>query len=307
VQEVPPPEAEIVGRFFGTEAAPAQHQFRLAANPAIENPLSLQVLFAGKLQLDPQALTRALRSYHPSMANGLFEIDPQLAAQGTPLGLVGWGQQVIKLVGFDAPMPAEVVAKCVQPAHYPQDLKARALAHQAHTLLYYAGHCDDPREQYVALAVVAGILSDFGALVVLNESAHTSMPAGVYFDKTVRGDRLDVVRAFPLLLLFCGFVKYEVEGFKGVWMRTHGCHLLRLPDLAFRAKGHFQGEFVFEMFNNILNYLLESGAELDDGHTMQIETEAYLRLRLPKTKEHFLKSPGAMFVAEMIRADEINR
>src|SRR5262245_55188901 len=90
VQVVPAPEGDLVPRFFGSEVAPAPHQFRLVANPAIENPLSLQVLFAQKPRLDPQALTAALRSYHPRMAKGLFEVDPQLAAQGTPLGLAGW-------------------------------------------------------------------------------------------------------------------------------------------------------------------------------------------------------------------------
>jgi uncharacterized protein DUF4261 len=200
-----------------------------------------------------------------------------------------------------------VVAKCIQPAHYPQEVKARALAHQAHSLLYYAGYEDDPREQYLALAVVAGVLGEAGALVVLNESARTSLPTSVLFDKDVATDRLAVLRAFPLLILFCGFVKYEVEGFKGVWMRTYGNHLLGLPDLAYRAKGHFQGQWVFDTFGHIVNYLLESGARFEAGETMQLEQEAYFRFRLPKRKEYFLESEGEIFVLERIGADEINR
>ena len=60
-------------------------------------------------------------------------------------------------------------------------------------------------------------------------------------------------------------------------------------------------------FGHILNYLQESGARFEPGHTMQLEEEAYFRFRLPKRKEHFLESEGEMFVLERIRAEEINR
>ena len=40
--------------------------------------------------------------------------------------------------------------------------------------------------------------------------------------------QLELLRSFPLLHLFCGFVKYEVEGDDGVWMRTYGAHEFEL-------------------------------------------------------------------------------
>jgi hypothetical protein len=304
VQEVPAPATEMVERFLGPQA---RKQSQLTANPAIEKPLCLEVLYPEMPQLSTERLTPILRAYHTQTSKGLFEIDYEKEANGASLGLAGWGKHVIRLVTFPAPMPSEAVAKCVQPAHYPQEVKAKALGHNAHSLLYYAGYEDDPREQYVALAVVAGVLGEVGALVVLNESAHTSLPTSVLFNKDVASDRLDVLRAFPLLILFCGFVKYEVEGFKGVWMRTYGNHLLGVPDLAYRAKGHFQGQWVFDTFGHILNYLLESGARFEAGETMQLEAEAYFRFRLPKRKEYFLESEGELFVLEAIGADEINR
>lgn len=58
------------------------------------------------------------------------------------------------------------------------EVKEQVRATSANIILYYKGYDTSPLEQYVALAVVAGALSSMGAVAVLNESAHTSLPAG---------------------------------------------------------------------------------------------------------------------------------
>jgi len=294
----------VMERFFGRrkhddpESAPV-------VNTALQNPPSLQVLFAEPFQLDPAALTQTLQSYHPSLSGATFELDPGLTEKGTPLGLVGWGEHVVQVVGFDVPMPEQVLELCVQPAHYGAELKAAARAHKAHVLLYYGGLATDPLERYVALAVVAGVLATHGALVVLNEAGHTSFPAEAL--TASEGDMLEQLRTFPILALYCGFVKYDVEGVKGVWMRTYGGQVMGLPDLATLAEGHHRGQAIFELFSNIYNYLRSSGTRFAAGHTMQVGADLFLRLRSPTSEEYFLDSPGELFVAEMISADEINR
>ena len=40
---------------------------------------------------------------------------------------------------------------------------------------------------------------------------------------------------------------------------------------------------------------------------MQVGDDTYLKLRAPTGEESFLDSEGELFVAEMIRADQINR
>ena len=110
-----------------------------------------------------------------------------------------------------------------------------------------------------------------------------------------------------LLHLYCGFVKCQVQDVPGVWMRTYGCHLLGLPDLAFHAEGHHQGQETFNIFQSVLGYVLNSGAELGAGHTMQIGQDTFLKLRAPAEAEGFLDSEGELFVAELIRADQVNR
>ena len=117
----------LISRFFGKldDDDPPKGK-TLVANAAIEEPLSLQVLFPKKVSLDAKKLAAAVERYDRSIGNAKCEIDPSLGEQGNLLGLLGWDKHVIKLVGFDAPMPREVVELCVAPAHYPAPLKKKA-------------------------------------------------------------------------------------------------------------------------------------------------------------------------------------
>jgi hypothetical protein len=297
----------LFSRFFGKKEADDLAGEQLEANPDIKRRLSLQVLFPDAFKLDSDQLVGALRSYHRSMSEARCEMDPELIREGKVLGLLGWGQHVIQLVGFDVPYPANALEACVAPSHYPQELKQRARSHKAHLILYYAGHEPSAFEQYVALAATAGVLARLGAIVVLNESGHTSFPAGALSGSDSEGDIMELLRAFPLSILYCGFVKLEVEGIPGVWMRTYGAPLLDLPDFAAHATGHEEGQRYFDIFETIFRYLRESGARLAAGHTMQVDEEEYLRFRAPSENEGFLQSDAQLLVVEVIGANEINR
>jgi hypothetical protein len=297
----------LFSRFLGKPNAGAASGGPLVANPAIQHPLSLQVLFPEPVPLEADRLREALRSYDRSMSRARCELDPALSREGKTLGLVGWGKHVIRCAGFDAPMPPEAVEACLAPSHYPQELKARARAHRAHVILYYSGYDASPFEQYVALAATAGALAKLGALVVLNEAGHTSFPAAALSGVDTGGGMVELLREFPLAMLFCGFVKCEVQEIPGVWMRTYGAPLLGLPDLAAHATGHDEGQRYFDMFENIFSYLRESGARLAPGHTLQIDQSQFLRFRSPQADEAFLDSEGQLLVIEPIRPDQINR
>jgi hypothetical protein len=260
------------------------------------------VLFKGVFQLDSDRLTAALRSYDPSMARARFEFEPELGKKGTIVGLAGWGKHVIRLVGFDLPMPADAVEQCVAPSHYGEDLKKQARDHKSHLLLYYGGYDTSPFEQYTALAALGGVLSQFGAIVLLNEAAHTSFPAEALSRSDTDGDIMEMIRECPLLILFCGFVKYDLPDSDQVWMRTFGAHLLGLPDIAGLADGHHEGQRYFDIFENILRYLRTSGAHLAAGHTSQVGENEFVRFRAPTKDEAFLESEGEMLVVEMVGA-----
>ncbi len=295
----------VFDRFFGgREDGPADNG-KPIANPALENPLSLQVLLRERLQLDSEGLTRSLRAYHPELARATCDFEPAGENKDVVLGVAGWENHVVKLFGINGPLRSEVVELCVRSAHYKQELKQQARRHQSYVSLDYAGYEEAAYEQYVALAAVAGALAEHGAVMVLNEPGHVSFPAGA-LERSGVGDTRALLHGL-LLLLYCGFIKYEVEDVPGVWMRTHGCHLLGLPDLAFHAEGHHQGQKMFDIFQSVLGHALNGGAELGAGHTMQVGQDVFLRLRAPSEEEGFLDSDGELFVAEMIGADQINR
>lgn len=298
----------LLQRLLAGSDSDASSNTPLVLNPNIERPLKgLQVLFPRKLRgLGPERvrLTAALRAFHPWLQHARCEInctDPD-----EPFGVAGWDDHVIKLVGFSRPLPADVTARCVRPAHYAPEYKKQALGHQAHVQLYYAGFAAAPLEQYVALAAVAGALSGFGAVAVLNENARTSLPADVLAAREYAGDRLELLRTLPIPTLYAGFLKLEVASMLGVWMRTHGCSLLGLPDLALLAAGHSQGERVFDLFACVLNHLLITKETLGDGHTLQLGKDWYLRARLPTAQEAFLECESELLVLETIDASPIN-
>jgi hypothetical protein len=292
----------ILTRFFGRKEDGDNRGGELIANPKIKNPLSLQVIFTGTDRLDALGLTAALRSYHPSMARARLEFEPEFGKKGTIVGLAGWGKHVIRLVGFDLPMPADAVERCVAPSHYGEDLKKQARKHKSHLLLYYGGYETSPFEQYAAMAALGGVLSQFGAIVLLNEAAHTSFPAEALSRSDSDGDMMEIIREGPLLILFCGFVKYNIPGTDRVWMRTHGAHLLGLPDFAALADGHHEGQRYFDIFENILRYLRNSGAHLAAGHTSQVGENEFVRFREPTKDEAFLEAEGELLVVEIVGA-----
>jgi hypothetical protein len=205
------------------------------------------------------------------------------------------------------PMPEEPLESCIGPSPHPQEFKQKARAHQSHVLLYYAGYDSDPLEQYVALAAVAGAMANLGAIAVLNEGAHSAFPAAALSGNDADGDMLQLLRALPLLLLYGGFVKYELPGTKGVWMRTFGAYQFGVPDFAALAEGHHQGQEYFDIFESVIGFARQSGAKMEAGNTLQIDQGVCFKLRKPALSEDFLKSDGEMLVVEKISAEEINK
>lgn len=296
---------DLAVRFIGGDPEQARKHGQPVINTALENPICLQVLFDDPPKWESADLTRRLREYHRSMAKGTFEVDQAGTEGQAAYGLAAWGKHVVRFLAFDAPIPESVIENCVGPAHYKPPVKKRARNNRAHALLYYAGTEEDRLEQYVALACAAGSLAGLDASVVTNETGHSSIPAGVLAPGQADSDQIELLRTLPLLHFYCGFVKYEIEGDDGVWMRTYGAHEFDLPDFAFHAKGHHQGEEIFEIFSNTLNYLLESKAELAVGHTMQVGPDMFVRLRDREDEEHFLESDGEMMVMEEIDETEV--
>lgn len=295
-------------RFFNKEKPTAAAQ-PLTANPTMQDGPGLQVMLDSDAKLDGARWQDALRRFDKSLAGATVELDGDCVAQGTPLGLVGWNKHVIKVVGFNAPLPLEVVDLCLNPAHYDDALKQQHRAKQrAHVLLYYAGYETDAVEQYAALAATAGTLINQGALAITNEAARTALPAAVLSDCGAKGHGLDVLRQLPIPLLYTGLVKYDVENVPGVWMRTFANHFFGLPNFARHAEGHHQGQETMELFSTLTAHFSQSPAPLNPGDTMQLGEELWLKARNLSEDESFLElDEHPLLVLDFISSNQINR
>lgn len=294
-------------RFTGAANIVASPDSPLCANPAVEQPLTMQLLLAGPVIIDPRHIAQALRAASPETIDARAEAYAE-PVDGKTLAMVGWGPHLVKLIAVDEPFSKDLLEFCLQPAHFGADLKAATRQHQSHLLLYYGGWHEDPLEQYIALAAVAAQWNSAGALTLLNAAARTAFPAQALTPPPdeAHPDLVEYLRSVPIPMLYGGFVKMEIAGIDGVWMRTWGNHLLELPNLAMLTAGHHEGQDTFNLFNGLLEYLRQTGKKFDVGHTMQVGDALFMRVRAPSTEEWFLHSDGELFVLEEIDPDQIN-
>ena len=283
----------LFARLFGKKSKDSP----IAENTNIKQSIGLSVVFKGPLNFDKDKLLDKLRFLDSSITNVDYERPAEDLEQGV-FALVSWGKHVVKLIGFNAPFPADVLETCVAPAHYSQDIKDQIRKNDSHVILYYKGNDEDVLEQYLALSRLAACFDEFNALAVINENAHSSLPTNVLSDLlSDENSAKSLCDCLPLF--FCGFVKYILEDAKGVWMRTYNADAFGMPDFAVLANNHDEGSYYFDMFGNILSYLRQSGATMNPGDTMEIGDNKMLSLRAPQKDEYFLKDKGNVLVVEM--------
>jgi hypothetical protein len=292
-------------RFIGIGAEKARALGQLVTvQREKKHAVALGVMFASSPPaLDTETLTRALRAYDPECAGGAFEVEAD--ASGF-LGLAGWGDHVIRIVGVNGPMPPALVEATVRKAHYAERLKEPAFTHKAHAILFSEGRIDNVLEEYAAVAAVCGVLADHGAVIVANETARTSLPASALAKPVfAAATPLAQLRKLPPLILYCGLVKYGVEGTPGTWMRSYGAHVFGIPDLAVLAPPNEDLTPLFALMNDICAYHMSSGKTIAAGHTGTWGNR-HLRFRKPLPSEYFLESAGELLVMEPVAPSEVH-
>lgn len=287
----------IFSRFFAKKTESKQMDNLIVPNPNIENAVNLSIVFSGALNINNDELLAKLKSIDPTIKDIRYETPFGQLEEGMCI-LVSWGKHVIRIVGLNAPYPKAVLEACVTPASYSQEIKQQVYESDSHLLLYYVGYDQDVLEQYLALTRLAACFEQFNALAVINESAHTSLPVSAIHGMATEKDGLTTLGEC-LPILFCGFVKYEIENTKGIWMRTYGAHIFGLPNFAALANSYEESGYYFDMFNNILNYLRQSQATMKPGDTMEMGDNRMMSLRAPQDDEYFLKDKGDLLVIEI--------
>ena len=287
----------IFSRFFGKKTESKQMDNSIVPNPDIENAISVSIVFSGALNINNDELLAKLKSINPTIKDIRYETPFGQLEEGMCI-LVSWGKHVIRVFGLNAPYPKAVLETCVAPASYSQEIKQQVYESDSHLLLYYVGYEQNVLEQYLALTRLAVCFEQFNALAVINEDAHTSLPVNFINSLASEKDGLTTLGEC-LPLLFCGFVKYEIENIKGIWMRTYGANKFGLPNFAALANSYEESEYYFDMFSNILNYLRQSQATMNPGDTMEMGDNRMMSLRAPQDEEYFLKDQGDLLVIEI--------
>ncbi|OTQ75511.1 MULTISPECIES: DUF4261 domain-containing protein [unclassified Gilliamella] len=287
----------IFSRFFAKKTESKQMDNSIVPNPDIENAISVSIVFSGALNINNDELLAKLKSIDPTIKDIRYETPFGQLEEGMCI-LVSWGKHVIRIFGLNAPYPKAVLETCVAPASYSQEIKQQVYESDSHLLLYYVGYEQNVLEQYLALTRLAVCFEQFNALAVINEDAHTSLPVNFINSLASEKDGLTTLGEC-LPLLFCGFVKYEIENIKGIWMRTYGANKFGIPNFAALANSYEESEYYFDMFSNILNYLRQSQATMNPGDTMEMGDNRMMSLRAPQDEEYFLKDQGDLLVIEI--------
>jgi hypothetical protein len=277
-------------------------RFSSAGLPRSGPPAGLQLLLDRPVPTDEQAVAEAIRLFDPSLAEAKVEwIDvslvpnpPEMGGEGPPaktLGLVSWGPHVVKVAGFDAPMPSGPLSRTLAHTLFvPNELKAVAAKHVSHLLFDYAGSETQPVERFAAVGAIVGALANFGGIVALNEEARGCIPAAALQPEDDREEIMDVLRQLPLPYLYGGFAKLELSDPPGaVWYRTFLNPRFGLPNLAM-AGTHGDFTRTFQLFSAFTKYLGETQLEVTIGETIRVDEENYFVTRAPTDAEWYLES-----------------
>jgi hypothetical protein len=296
----------FLDRFQGNAAADFVQGPPTAARTP--QPASLQLLFPQAPAWDAAALQQLLRNYHPEFAAASVELHAVAEVPGAEavlseagpaashLGLIGWGRHVVRVAVVPSAMPAAAIDACLQTALLPPEVKADARAHAAHVLLYDASHLTEALSIRMGLAAVAGVMAEFGAIVTLNEEARTAILSTDLLPDEPGEDMLATLKALPLPYFYAGFAKLNVTETPGVWMRTWAGYRMGVPDLAYHAAGHEEGQATFKLFPAIMGYLQDTKLQFEEGEALRVDEDTLFALRKPTAAEWWLDSPGEIWV-----------
>jgi hypothetical protein len=266
----------------------------MGSGPA-EPPATFHILGRGAAAApEPSAPLSAITGFDSALSDARV-----VSGAGTPgdpwLLEVAGGRA--RIAFDDRPHPADAdLEAAIAWAHYGAELKEAARGHGSHVEIALVTENADPLERYALLAGIAGALAGPDALVVVHKAAHASLPAAALRAEPGAGGRLATIRALPIPLLFCGFVKLEVEDEPGVWMRTWRADLVGLPDFAAHVSGHDWGERVLDTISALYRHLTRTGTKFRPGDTATVSPGVTLAFQAPDPDLEFLAARGELLV-----------
>ncbi|MCS7073961.1 MAG: hypothetical protein NZ108_05800 [Bacteroidia bacterium] len=270
-----------------------------------ESNLPVITLLYEKLPiLNKDQLKTVLASIEPSQqTQPTVEIEKDFNDGGVLLAEVSFGEHRIEVIGIQAPVPKDVVERCVLPSHWAADIKELIQSHRGNVVLCYAGSDLDPVEQYLALYKVAAGLYNDNLVGVLNEAAWSCHPAPI-IPKLVSDELIQVCRDSPPLIFWTGFFITETE--EGFWFFTKGYHLFGLRELVFFSEQPEDVPSVMQLFNELFYYLFFEKASVQVGDILRLNENDFFEFSEPSQENPLPHSVQGYFWIRPVNSNDIH-
>jgi hypothetical protein len=240
----------------------------------MENAISLQVLFKELPQLSAPMLTGMGARASKAFKEVTYDFPADTTVAGA--GYATFGTHKVKFDFVKHPIPDKYRATIVDHIHTSADIAGLVEDHAAYIELSYEGEETDPIAKYCILTALGSMLSTQDALVLANCNSHCALNAAKLLCMFAGKDWMESIQQLPLVYLFCGAAAYDVPNDDSkVWLRTHGNHMLNIPDIGAEFDVSQHEELVpqaLETFETLMGYMNALGVPIAPGHTVEGST-----------------------------------
>lgn len=227
-------------------------------------------------------------------------VDPD---DGTVFVQISFAQHVLHLVGIVGAAPNELISHAIDCAHWSKEEKAVLRAHSHHYFCQYMAGSDDISEQMLAINKVAVALKDAGVLGTVDPEAWNCAPSHILHKMMISEPHQSLLQD-PPLEVWAGFAKF-FKGPNEVWFCSKAFHRWGVVDFAWLGE-HAQGMEAFELFRALFNYVRDSNAVLQVGHTAQFGDNLILRFAALTEYHEYLQGPLDTLVIERLNPKEFH-
>ena len=210
----------------------------------------------------------------------------------------------IKILGAGMQLPKDVMARCLQAAHWQGNFKSMLASHKSQMVLSYSGPSKTPLEKMMMLYKTAYALRHESLIGIVNENAWTAHPV---LD-TLEPARIRSYRESIPFLLWFGYLKIPLTETLS-FLATKGHGVFNMPELAFLIEAGEDSSAVLNTFFNVVYYMLGNHGAVKAGDTLEVSgANEYLRFNampdLPGL-EQWRINPEATLMLERIQPGEV--
>lgn len=263
---------------------------------------ALYFLFPEAVAFDGAKLEKCLHS----ISKKKVQINPVVGTdrkEKTLFARIQVEDEVFELVGMDAPLPQHIIDYTIGCAYGTPEELEQMRNHKYHILVFYRGESNDRMVIFNAYKKLAYAFIEQGLLCVANPYSWNVIGANL-IKGMIEDEETKAFAETPAMMIWRSFIKIPYKD--GVWFVTKGNNLFGISEYAYFGKFEEMQE-VYDIFENIFNYVYETKGVIEAGDTMQIEEDTFLRFRtVYELAEQLNGETVGTLVIEKVSEAEIN-